>query len=333
MSDTMQRNPHRDFKKVEASRPHWDASSKLRFIQTPCPSWIPGGGTNQLSASSSSCSADTNGEGARSTHIPVDPSCPSRPVTLNYKLLISAITPRPIAFISSYHPDPSDRGNAALDTGNLAPFSYFNVINHDPPLFTVGFASPLTPDDAVKKDTLRNLAAAGECVVNIISEDFVEAANVTSTNAPPGVDEWVLSGLTKVWDCIDVARCPRVGEAVFSAECKVVRMDEFESRRTPGRKTGTLVVLEGVRFWVRRDGAVTVPVARTNQAHAAAPQQEQEQEQHVAMVRPEVLRPVSRLGGITYGRTSEVWETPRPDWANDLGGFETYDRLRSRANC
>ena len=323
MSDAMQRNPHRDFKKVEASRPRWDQSSKLRFIQTPSPSWTPGSGTNQLSASSASYSAETNGEEAGSAHIAVDPSSPSRPVTLNYKLLISAITPRPIAFISSYHPDPSDGANPALDTGNLAPFSYFNVINHDPPLFTVGFASPLTPDDAVKKDTLRNLAAARECVVNIISEDFVEAANVTSTNAPPGIDEWVLSGLTKIWDCLDVPRCPRVGEAVFSAECKVVRMDEFESRRTPGRKTGTLVVLEGVRFWVRRDGAITVGVTRTKKG-----EDEEKEEEQVAMVRPEVLRPVSRLGGITYGRTSEVWESPRPDWVKDLGGLEAYERLR-----
>lgn len=294
MSDKIIRNPHPDFKKVEASRPAWDLNSKLRFIQTPLPSWTPGSGPNQLANQSATGSEK---------HVSINPTDPERPSTFNYKLLISAITPRPIAFISSYLPDAKDPDDRSLDEGNLAPFSYFNVINHDPPLFTVGFASPVA-EDSIKKDTLRNVLASHECVVNIISEHFLEAANATSVNAPMDVDEWAVSGLTKVWDCETVPRCPRIKEAIFSIECRVEAVQEFESRREPGRKTGTLVVLEGTRFWVREDAI--------------------NEEKNI--VDPAVLRPVSRLGGITYGRTTEVMELPRPDFEKDIGGYKGVEK-------
>lgn len=42
----------------------------------------------------------------------------------------------------------------------------------------------------------------------------------------------------------------------------------------------------------------------------------------------QVLRPVSRLGGITYGRTTEAFELPRPDFAKDVGGEEGYEKLK-----
>lgn len=89
-------------------------------------------------------------------------------------------------------------------------------------------------------------------MINIISEDFVEAANSTSVNAPYGVSEWDVSGLTPVYDCLDV-KAARVREAVFSVECKLESLREFDSKTTPGKKSGTLAVVEGTRFWVRED--------------------------------------------------------------------------------
>jgi hypothetical protein len=41
----------------------------------------------------------------------------------------------------------------------------------------------------------------------------------------------------------------------------------------------------------------------------------------------QVLRPISRLGGITYGRTIEGFELPRPDFNKDLGGPDGYEKL------
>ena len=71
-----------------------------------------------------------------------------------------------------------------------------------------------------------------------------------------------------------------------------MRTEEFESRATPGKKTGVLALIEGTRFWVREDAL----------------------NEERNLVDPAVLRPVSRMGGITYGRTGPGYEIPRPDF-------------------
>lgn len=38
---------------------------------------------------------------------------------------------------------------------------------------------------------------------------------------------------------------------------------------------------------------------------------------------------MSRLGGITYARTTEAVELPRPKFNDDLGGQEGLDKLKS----
>lgn len=226
----VQRNPHPDFKKVQASRPDWDASLNFHYTKTAAPEWEFGSGANHLAG------ADDAGK----AHVAIDPYAEGRPAPFNYKLLISAVVPRPIAFVSTRGADGK--------TTNLAPFSYFNMVNADPPMFVVGFATGL---DAAK-DTLRNVVDTKECVINIISETFVEAANATSVNAPYDVSEWDISGLTPVYDCSTV-KCARVKEAVFSVECKLDFFKEWESKATPGKKTGTMGLFEGTRFWVRED--------------------------------------------------------------------------------
>ena len=182
--------------------------------------------------------------------------------------------------------DGDDYTICAGASTNLAPFSYTQVINHDPPLFIVGFAGGFSN----AKDTLTNLSTTKECTINIISEHYLEAANATSINAPYGTSEWALSGLTPA-PCTDV-KPSRVKEAVFSVEGKLLSTQEFESRATKGKKTGVLAIIEGVRFWVREDAI--------------------NEERNI--IDPAVLRPMSRLGGIMYGRTVEGVEIPRPDW-------------------
>ena len=75
--------------------------------------------------------------------------------------------------------------------------------------------------------------------------------NATSINAPYGVSEWELTGLHPAPSTH--VKPPRVKEAVFAIECKLVDTKEFDSRATPGKKSATLVMLEGVNFWVRED--------------------------------------------------------------------------------
>ncbi|KAI1374957.1 hypothetical protein F4677DRAFT_424124 [Hypoxylon crocopeplum] len=284
----IKRNPHPDFKKVEVERPDWDQESHFRYTKTASPSWSFGGGANAL--------RDHDAATGKKKHVCIDPYEPGRPAPFNYKLLISGVVPRPIGFVSTQSADGSAR--------NLAPFSYFNMVNHDPPLFVLGLASGL----GAPKDTLRHLVESRECTVSIISEDFVEAANATSVDSPHGASEWDISGLTPVHDCVDVSAA-RVGEAVFSVECKLESVREFESRATPGKKTGCLVVLEGTRFWVREDAL----------------------NDERSLIAPEVLRPISRLGGITYGRVTEALEIQRPRFEEDVGGIAGYEKLKKKA--
>jgi flavin reductase (DIM6/NTAB) family NADH-FMN oxidoreductase RutF len=126
--------------------------------------------------------------------------------------------------------------------------------------------------------------------INIISEHFIEAANATSINAPYGTSEWALTGLHPA-PCKSV-KASRVQEAIFSIEAKLFETKEFESRATPGKKTGVLAIVEGVRFWAREDAI----------------------NEDKNIIDPAVLRPMSRLGGITYARVTEGIELPRPDW-------------------
>jgi flavin reductase (DIM6/NTAB) family NADH-FMN oxidoreductase RutF len=218
---------HPDFRTVEASRPKFDEATTFHYTKTVDPSWSYGDGANALHAA-----------GADRPHVSIDPYGEGRPAPFNYKLLISAVVPRPIAFVST-------RG--ADGTTNLAPFSYFNMVNHNPPLFVIGFSSPV----ARAKDTLRNLMETKECVVNIIGEHFVEAANSCSVDAPPEASEWVVSGLTPVYDCKNV-KCARVKESVFSIEGKLDMYKEYSSPAT-GQASGTVVIIEGTNFWVRED--------------------------------------------------------------------------------
>ncbi|ROW12200.1 hypothetical protein VMCG_00344 [Cytospora schulzeri] len=284
----IKRNPHGDFKKVEASRPPFNASSTFNFTQTAAPDWKFGSGANSLAA------ADGN---EQKQHITIDPFAEGRPSVLNYKLLISAIVPRPIALVSTV--------DKAGTTTNLAPFSYFQMINHDPPLFVVGFVGSLEQASAAKH-TLHNLHETGECTINIISEHYVEAANSTSINAPYGVSEWAVSGLTPSHDC-ETVKAPRAKEAIFSIEGKLESVREFGSKSNPGTTSGTMAVIEGTRFWVREDAI----------------------NEDRSLIDPAVLRPISRLGGITYARSYEAVEIPRPEFEKDFGGMEAYQKLEA----
>ncbi|KAJ5614695.1 hypothetical protein N7528_008349 [Penicillium herquei] len=257
-------NPRPDFKDVEATRPDFRRNADLTVTKTPNPAWKEGDGAND------------GGESLKKDHVEIDPYAEGRPVASNYKLLISGMVPRPIALVSTQSADGK--------TTNLAPFSYSQVVNHDPPTFIVGFAGGL----GNAKDTLRNLQETGECVINIISEHFVEAANSTSINTPYGVSEWKTSGLTPAPTA--VVKPARVKESIVAIEAKLVDTKEFESRTTPGKKTGAMIIVEGVRFWVREDAI----------------------NEERSVVDLSVLKPISRLGGISYGRTIESFEIPRP---------------------
>lgn len=142
----------------------------------------------------------------------------------------------------------------------------------------------------------------------MISEHFIEAANATSINAPYGVSEWAISGLHPA-PCSTV-KASRVKEAVFSIEGKLIETKEFESKATPGKKTGVLAIIEGTRFWAREDAV----------------------NEDRNLIDPAVLRPISRLGGITYGTTSHGMEIPRPDFEETKTAGKLDDLVKSKVD-
>jgi flavin reductase (DIM6/NTAB) family NADH-FMN oxidoreductase RutF len=223
----IKRNPHGDFKAVEASRPPF-AKNDFHYTQAPKPDWKAGSGANEPSC-------------LEKEHREINPYADDRPVAQNYKMLISAIVPRPVGFVSTISADGKST--------NLAPFSYFNLMNHDPPIFVLGFAGGM--DKA--KDTLKNLLDTKECTINIITEEYIEAANYTSINAPDGISEWSFSGLHGAKSSL--VKPDRVKEAVFSLEGKLVSTHEWTSKNpaTPDKRTGVSAFVEGVNFWIRED--------------------------------------------------------------------------------
>jgi flavin reductase (DIM6/NTAB) family NADH-FMN oxidoreductase RutF len=150
-----------------------------------------------------------------------------------YKLMIGAIVPRPIAFVSTI---------SLAGIRNLAPFSFFTAASANPPV--ICFAPMVRGSDGQQKDTLNNVRETAEFVVNIVSEDFAEKMNICSAEFPPDIDEWEKSGLTPLpSECVKPAR---VAESRFQMECKLVDIVSV-SKQPLG---GSLVLGEVLRFHV-----------------------------------------------------------------------------------
>jgi flavin reductase (DIM6/NTAB) family NADH-FMN oxidoreductase RutF len=188
-----------------------------------------------------------------------------------YKLMIGAIVPRPIALVSSV-----DEANVR----NLAPFSYFTACSSNPPV--VVFCPILRPLPPTAKDTLRNIMATGEFVVNIVSEEFVERMNATAATVGPEVDEFALSGLTPI--ASDLIKPARVAESHVQMECRLLQIVQVSDK--PGG--GSLVLGEVKRFHVDPDLIENFRID------------------------PDKLRAVGRMAGSTYVRTTDRFDLERP---------------------
>ena len=191
-----------------------------------------------------------------------------------YKLMIGCVVPRPIAWVSTV-----DAGGAA----NLAPFSYFMAITHDPP--TIAFsASPRAEYASVpgRKDTLRNVEATREFVVNLVDDALAEAMNVTSGDYPPEVDEFARAGLAAA-PSVKV-KAPRVAAAPINMECHLQQVIPI------GNRPSHLVIGRIVHLHLRDD------------VYDAA-------SGRIDMHR---LRPVGRLAGNLYSHIHDIFEMKRP---------------------
>jgi flavin reductase (DIM6/NTAB) family NADH-FMN oxidoreductase RutF len=188
-----------------------------------------------------------------------------------YKLMIGMVVPRPIAFVSSL----DEHG-----VRNLAPFSYFMACTADPPVvcFVSGYRRTETP----AKDTLRNIAATKEFVVNIVSEEFADRMNLTSAEVAPEIDEFELSGLTPV--ASELVRPPRVAESHAHMECRLRQL--LPIGEAPGG--GTVIFGDVLQFHIDEKIIDSYKID------------------------PDKLRAVGRMGGPTYVRTRDRFDMQRP---------------------
>lgn len=124
-----------------------------------------------------------------------------------YKLMVSTVTPRPIAWVTSQSPD---------GVLNAAPYSFFNAMGPNPPTLALGLMH-----DPVRgrKDTASNILDTGEFVVNLVPRTLAEAMNVTAIDAPSEIDELELAGLATV-PSTKVAP-PRIAGSPVQFECSL----------------------------------------------------------------------------------------------------------------
>lgn len=125
-----------------------------------------------------------------------------------HQYLLGAVSPRPIAFASTLSPD---------GVPNLAPYSFFNCFSSNPP--TVVFSSNRRGTDATVKDTLRNVEATGEVVINAVNYNIVRQMALASIDYPASISEFSKAGLTPI--ASDLVKPFRVKESPAHLECKV----------------------------------------------------------------------------------------------------------------
>jgi flavin reductase (DIM6/NTAB) family NADH-FMN oxidoreductase RutF len=182
-----------------------------------------------------------------------------------YQFMISVIVPRPIAFVSTV----GEEGRF-----NAAPFSFFTGLASSPPL--IGISINLRSGSP--KDTLRNIRATGDFVVNVVTEEMLERVVKTSGEWPSDVDELELAELTPIPS--EQVKAPRVQESPVHLECRIYREVELDKTFFVIGK----IMLAHVAERVITDGRVDVTK----------------------------LRPAARLGGAGYARLGEILSIPRP---------------------
>jgi flavin reductase (DIM6/NTAB) family NADH-FMN oxidoreductase RutF len=167
-----------------------------------------------------------------------------------YRLMISLIVPRPIAWVSTLGTDGSV---------NLAPFSFFNGVADSPLTVMISVGQR----KGRPKDTLRNVSETGEFVINLADEDLLKALNQTSGDYPYGHSEFDPAGVTMA--ASEVVRPPRVAEAPLAIEARLSQLVPVE------QSNYTMILGRVQRFHIREgllrpnglvDAALLRPVAR-----------------------------------------------------------------------
>ncbi len=188
-----------------------------------------------------------------------------------YQMLVGLVTPRPIAWVTTI---------SELGVVNLAPFSFFNAFGANPPVVVF---SPTLKRDGGKKDTLINIEANGEFVINGSSEKHADLINMSSKMLMPDESEVALVGLSTLKS--ERVKPPRLAEAPFALECKVLQIIPVGH----GAISANLIIGEIVTMHI--DDEVLDPNGLPD---------------------PRKLKAIARLGGEFWCRTQDLFQLERP---------------------
>ena len=150
-----------------------------------------------------------------------------------YRYLSNAVTPRPIAFVSTI-----DKNGHK----NLSPFSFFNVFSVNPPILV--FSPVRRVRNNTSKHTLDNIKEINECVVSLVSEEIAQQVSLSSCDFEANVNEFEKAGFTEIES--DLVRPSRVKESPVNFECKV--NDVIELGEEGG--AGSLVLCEVLKIHI-----------------------------------------------------------------------------------
>lgn len=188
-----------------------------------------------------------------------------------YAYMVGMITPRPIAWVSTISP---------TRVTNLAPFSFFNGVSAKPAALCF---SAVNNRDGSPKDTIRNIEATGQFVVNVVPAEMVEVMNQTSFEYPPDQSEIDTIGIEVVPS--QLVRPPRVKASPIQIECQLIQVVKVGE----GPAAGNLVV--GQILLAHVADAVLNPAGEID---------------------PSLVDAVGRMGAADYCWTRHRFALPRP---------------------
>lgn len=187
-----------------------------------------------------------------------------------YKLLTGTVIPRPIAWVASIDANGID---------NLAPFSFFNVVSEDPP--HIMFSTVRTGNK--NKDTLNNILANNQFVVNLVTEEIVEQMNTTAQNVASDVSEFELANVTPI-DSVFI-KPKRVKESLVQFECEMVHHYFIEKHQNGGA-----CIIIGKIITLHIDDSILMENHKINL---------------------DKYKPVARLAGSNYSTLGELFQIKR----------------------
>ncbi len=207
-----------------------------------------------------------------------------------FKYIISTVTPRPIALVST----TNSNGDV-----NLSPFSFFNAFSANPPILI--FSPSRRVRDNTTKHTLENVIEHPECVIHLVNFDIVEQMSLSSTEYDKGVNEFKKAGFTALKS--DLVSAPRIKEAPVAFECKVIEVKALGDQGG----AGNLVICEVLTIHI--DDTIL------------------DQQGNVDSLKLDI---VSRLGGNWYSRTvpEALFEISKPLQSKGIGIDQLPEAIR-----